>query len=291
MNRFLKLAFVYITVAILAVAMLGCQTRSITLQTDIASQLSAISTYFQENVYAKTAGTDFNTDTSPNYVADQNYYVKVATNAADSGDKLKLGNTIYDKGEESVFNVGSSNTISRMPFKVDGEDLYVAFWLLVLNADENGEVNASLLESNIIDFKITIYAQSENNLTATIINVGSADLISAGTRVYKFESADNTNAVFVELYNIGTNLSSSNQVIVEKVLNPGLESQDFMYEFLNPTLPSGQTKNGLLLCPGYNNNQQYTPGNPADFVVEYKFYVVGVGSYNFTLQVKNTATA
>lgn len=289
MVKYLKLVCVYMVTVIAGIMLLGCNAVTVTKETNIAEQLAGINTYMNENVYSKPAGTDFNTDTSPNYIQDSNYYVKVASKVPDTGDKIKLGNTVYDKGKEFVLDVGNSNKVSRPPFKVSEENLFISFWLIVLNANEDGEVKVSFPTANIREFMIDVYAQSENNLTANVKNVGDAELSNLEIRQYEFKTSKHTNAIFVELYNGETNLTASNKVIIEKVLNPGESTQDFMYEFTNPTIPAGQTKYGLLLYPGYNNNKPYEPGNPADFVLEYKIYVNNVGTYVFKLYVKNTA--
>lgn len=270
----------------------ACNQMTLTLNENFAEEISTVGEYFSTNVFDKESGTNFDLNTSDNFVTNENYYVMVASDVTQTISKIKLNEITYANGTDVVLAVGNSNTISRLPFKVLEEELHISAPLLFLNAGKNGIVRVSFPDLNIMAFDVSVYEENENTLNIDI-TASTNDVLQVTDQenfVYNFKSDTPNNSIFVVLKDGETVLNSTAVVIIEKIANPSKTNQSVAYSYSTPTTPAGQEENGIQLFPGYNSGQDYTVDTPADHKLVYNIYVVGVGSRTVILNFENTFT-
>lgn len=269
----------------------GCGEKMLNLNDDITSSLTDIGEYFAENVYSSPPATDFNTNTSQNHITNENYYVLVATEVTETIPKIKLNSIVYTGGVDFSLAVGNSNVVTRTPFRVDEGNFYISAPLLFLNAGTDGIVKVSFPDQKIKEFDITVFEDNSLNIEVTSPVEGVLFAITNTQNQFNFKSNTPANSIFVVLKNGENVLSSSEVVMVEKVANAGLSNQSVAYSYVNPTTPSGETKNGIQLFPGYNGGANYTEITPADHQLIYNIFVPGVGSATIVINFENTFVA
>lgn len=254
----------------------------------LSQDIQSTITYFETNVYGKVADTDFNTDTSANYVDDENAFVIVATEVEDEIESLKLDKVTYTAQTNVSIAVGNSNLFTRVGFKIVQNNLMILAPLLYLNAGSDGIVNVSFPNQQINAFNITVF--EENNLNM-VLNAQAQNVlfsVDAINHVYNFKSNTPDNSVFIILKDGETVLPSTAKVLIEKVANPSLTNQSSAYTYQSPSTLVGETENGILVYPGYNGGVDYTQDVPQDHQLVYNIYVVGVGSQQIVLNFENT---
>ena len=270
----------------------GCNMAMLTLNETATADLAAVRTYFSSNVYSQPADTDFDLNTSQNYIADENFYIMVASDLMQDVPKIKIEEITYTNGTDISLAVGNANTVTRMPYKVLNNELFVAAPLLFLNAGKDGKAYISFPSNSIMAFDVVVYETGQNTLQATLSsNTENALQATDMTNlVFNFKSDNPNNSVFVVLKNGETVLSTTDVVLIEKVANPSQSNQSVAYSFATPTTPGGYEENGIQFFPGYNSGVAYTEGTPADHVLIYNIHVVGVGSLTIKLNFENTYT-
>ena len=288
MKKFFKYASLICFFVAAGMLLAGCMERTLNVSDNITSSLATIDEYLATNVYGKPAQTDFNTNTSSAYVSNENYFVLVATEVTEAIPKIKLGNIVYTGGVDISIAVGNSNVITRVPYLVDTEKLFISAPLLFLNAGGDGITDVSFPDQNIMPFNITVF--TGNTLTANVTsqNEGVLFAISNTQNQFNFKSNTPNNSIFVVLKNGETVLATTDIIFVEKVANAGKTNQSVAYSYVNPSTPAPETENGIQLFPGYNNGQNYTETTPPDHELTYNIYVPGVGAVTILIHFENT---
>lgn len=291
MKKFIKFVIMCSVFMLAGLFLSGCMGQSLNLSDNITSSLASIETYFATNVYGQATATDFNTNTSQNYIANENYYVLVATEVEMEITNIKIGEITYAGGVDFSISVGNSNLVTRVPFRIDINNFYISAPLLFLNAGSDGKVMVSFPDQSINSFEITVFTTNLLNIEVTSPNEGTLFAVDNMEYQYTFKSAVPTNSIFVVLKSGETELTNSAIVVVEKVANASLDNQSVAYSYTNPTMPTGETKNGIQLFPGYNNGENYTETTPPDHKLIYNIYVPQVGSVSILINFENTFVA
>lgn len=291
MKKYTKLGLMICCLALAGLFLSGCGEQMLNVSDGITTSLAAIDEYFADNVYASPPATDFNTNTSDNHITNEHYYVLAATEVTQTIPKIKLNSIVYTGGVDFSLAVGNSNVVTRTPFRVDEGNFYISAPLLFLNAGTDGIVTVSFPDQKIKQFDITVFEDSTLNIEVTSPQEGVLFAISNMQNQFNFKSNVPTNSIFVVLKSGETVISTDEVVLVEKVANAGLNNQSVAYSYTNPTMPSGETENGIQLFPGYNNGQNYTETTPADHQLIYNIFVPGVGSATVIINFENTYVA
>jgi hypothetical protein len=290
MKSYLKFVFLSFTMICSMFLLASCSKYTLTAEQNITSALAEVMDYFEQNVFDKPAGTDFNTDTSPNYIENSNYYVLVASDVETQITQIQLGKVTYDGGQDYSLAVGNSNTVTRVAYRVDDKKLYIAAPLLFLNAGNDSRVKVCFPKESIASFDVQVYDAGENTLNATVTaqSENVLHVINQNGYEYKFLSDSPNTMIFVVLKQNANVLPTTAKVLIEKIANPAKQNQSQAFTFATPTTPNGQPQNGIELFPGYNGGNSYTPQSPPNHTLIYNIYVVGVGSVQLTLNFENT---
>lgn len=291
MKKLLNLGLLVCSFVLASLFLTACGEQMLNVNDNITASLVTLDGYFTTSVYGKNTGTDFNTNTSANYIANEDYYVLVATEVTQTIPKIKLNNITYTGGVDFSVAVGNSNVVSRVPFSVESGNFYISAPLLFLNAGTDRIVTVSFPDQKIQQFDITVFESNTLNIEVTSQNEGVLFAVSNMQYEYNFKSNVPTNSIFVVLKSGENALTTSEIVLVEKVANAGLSNQSVAYTYSNPSMPTGETQNGIQLFPGYNNGQNYTTTTPPDHKLTYNIHVPGVGSATITINFENTYVA
>ena len=291
MKRYIKLVLIVCCFVLSGLFLTACGEQALNVRDDLTASIVTADEYFATNVYGQNSDTDFNTNTSDNYITNENYYVLVATEVTQTIPKIKLNRISYIGGVDISVAVGNSNVVTRTPFRVDNGNFYISAPLLFLNAGTDGIVTVSFPEQKILSFDITVFADNTLSIEVTSANEGVLFAVSNMQNEYNFRSNVPTNSIFVVLKSGENALTTTEVVLVEKVANAGMSNQSVAYTYSNPSTPTGETQNGIQLFPGYNNGQNYTTTTPPDHKLTYNIYVQGVGSVTITINFENTFVA
>lgn len=278
-------------VAILSFVLVGCGEAKLTLAENISTNVKTSETYLLQNVYSKTAGTDFNTSTAQSYVANDKLYVKLATEVNEEIKMIKIGDVFYESDKDVELSVGNTNKLTRKPFYVENKELYVSSILLQLNSGSTGMTSVSFPNNKIMPLSFATYETSQNKLTAELVNQGDGQLEKKLDGTYTFKSNKFDNSVFIKLKNGETDITADNLIIAQRVTDPGENNQGTSYTFGNAESPVGQTGYGVVFYPAYNNGTAYNQTTPKDHKILYNVYCVGVGTFSFEMNFDNTAQA
>lgn len=167
MKKFILFGSLVCFFVLVGLLLTACGEKMLKVNEDITTLLATRENYFTTNVYGKAAGTDFNTNTSDNYITNDNYYVLVATEVAENIPKIKLNSITYTGGVDFSVAVGNSNVVTRTPFRMDEGNFYIAAPLLFLNAGKDGVVIVCFPDQKIHQFDITVFEGNALNIEVT----------------------------------------------------------------------------------------------------------------------------
>lgn len=262
----------------------GCTTQE---EIDVTTALATQKDYLITNVYNKPAGTDFNTAEGDNYVVDENYYVTIKTGVHDILTDVTIGGVVFTDDATVSLSVGNNNYLIRNAWKLDEGAFKIASGLLLSSTNSDGKVAVkyggkditliTLDEPSNVDFDITV---SGNNATISGPVGGK----------YTYTSSNYAGFMKIVLTNDDENLLDENSIItVEKI------KKDANGDVIGITyaLTKADVVNGeycIVFYPAYNAGESYIAGSPANFTMEFKFLVIGVGANSFTFNFVNSAT-
>ncbi len=273
--------------------LVACGGTQLKTEDNIKEQMFAKEEFMLENVYGQDGTIDFNTSGSDDYVANSNYYVKIATEIESEIAQIKLGQVLYAKEDKAQTKVSSVNTLARNAFFVDEGELYISNVLMFLNTSNDGVLRIYFPKNNFKQITIKVYEGDENDLSLKVTQVTAETLnvIDVANLKYKF-SIDNPNGkVFFELEENDAELEATQAVMLQTISNPNKNNQSYASRFENPTTISGVENSGIEVSPGYNQGEEYTETTPADHTLVYNVYVAGVGTRTVVLEFENTKTA
>lgn len=288
----MKKIFNFLFVAILvAGSILGFSACSCTMQPekiDITTSLATKQNYLLTEVYNKTAGTDFNDEESLNYVEDADYYVTVKNDVVDILTSIYVAGIEFTDDETVSLSVGNNNFLIRNAWKLEDGSLMIVSGLLLSSINADGKIpvtyggkKLSLLaleNPTDINFDVTI---TGNNSTITGPTGGEYTYTSsnyAGNMRIRIANASDENI-----------LTANSTVTVQKIKKDTAGNLIGMTYALSKADLIGD-EYYIIFYPAYNAGEAYTAGDPADFKMEFKFTVVGVGADSFTFNFVNSAT-
>jgi hypothetical protein len=253
---------------------------------NIAASLSTKKEYLLTNVYDKTAGTDFNDTEGDDYVIDDNYYVTVKSGVVDVLTSITIGGFIFEDDDTVSLSVGNNNYLIRNAWKIEEESLKIASGLLLSSTSSEGKV---AVRYGGMDLSlITLDDPSNVNFDITVEGT-NATITGPTSNVYTYTSSNYAGYFKIKITDESdTNLLTASSVItVEKV------KKDTEGNVIGITY--GLTKTDLIgdeyflvFYPAYNAGEAYSATNPADFTMEFKFLVLGVGADSFTFNFVNS---
>lgn len=292
MKRFLS---IYLVIGLLlgtSALLAACGNKALKLESDINEQMLLSETYFVDNVYSKIGNLELNLSTSEDYVADENLYVKISSEVEEEIKSITLGETLYTKGENVSVKVNEQATLTRFPFKVDDEALYISSVLMFLNLGNDGKLVIAFPE-NKLDKIVIDYYDSNNRLGIDVQSRAAETLfeINAAKLEYKFQSNSPDGEIFVVLKNGSSTLLEGQKALVLTVANPAKTNQSTSYKFETTTTPTGEEESGVLLFPGYNGGQDYSASSPANHKLIFNIYVPEIGVRRIVINFENTFSA
>lgn len=288
----MKKVFSFIFVGILAVSALfvftACSCSQMPEEIDITASLSTKQDYLLTNVYNKPAGTNFNDEGSENFITDDNYYVTVKKDVVDILQQIVVGGLKFSEDSTVSLSVGNNNYLIRDAWKLEDGDLMIASGLLLSSTNAQGRVVVkygskelsliTLEDPTDIDFDIEIEGNNAN-----------IEKLADGKYTY-------TSSNFAGYFKInvmddkGENLLSASSVIsVEKIKKDSDGTLIGVTYALSKADKVGD-EHFIIYYPDYHAGENYAPGNPADFTMEFRFLVVGIGADSFTYNFVNSAT-
>lgn len=288
----MKKVFSFIFVGVLTFTsfflLTACGCSNVPEEIDITASLSTKQDYLLTNVYNKPAGTDFNSEGAAAFVADYDYYVVVKREVLDILQQVVIGGLKFSEDATVSLSVGNNNYLIRNAWKLDDGALKIASGLLLSSTREDGKVivkygNQELrlitLDNALdIDFDIEIEgsnADIEKNTNGTYTYTSSN---YAGYFKIKVLDEDGENA-----------LGASSVIAVEKI-KKGTDGKVIGVTYALSRADKIGEEHFLIFYPDYHAGESYAPGNPADFTMEFRFLVVGVGATSFTFDFVNSAT-
>lgn len=286
MRKIISGFFIALLVATSIFGFSACGAMTIE-EIDVSTSLSTKKDYLLTNVYNKTAGTDFNIE-GANYVTDVNYFVTVKTGVTDILTSITIGGVVFEDDDTVSLSVGNDNYLIRNAWKVESESLKIASGLLLSSTTSEGKV-VIIYGGKNLTLK-TLSEPSDVNFDVTVEGTG-ATIAGPTAGVYTYTS-NNYAGYFKIKISSGTdeNLLARDTVIaVEKI------KKDANGGIIGITY--GLTKTDLIgdeyfvvYYPAYNAGDSYTAGNPANYTMEFRFLVLGVGADSFTYNFVNSAT-
>lgn len=289
----LKAMLALVLLAIVAAGFAGCGGRMLKVEENIAQQLFAKEDYFVANVYNQEVLRDFDSDTSDNYITDENYYVLVSSDVDQELSQIKLGRITYNKGEQVEIKVSSANTVKRLAYKVTEQKLYVSSLLMFLNASNDGYLTIAFPDNTFHDIRVMVYNENENKLGVApkTMQEDTLNTLDQNSLRFSFKIDNQNGTVFVEMKNGEESLTEQFPVLYEIVANPSLNNQSSAYKFDVAQPQTELEGSGVVITPGSNAGNDYAPGSPADHTLIYNFYVPTVGSRTVVIEFTNTMTA
>lgn len=290
-TKILKGLFV-VGMVLMATMLAACGKVKLNVEGNIKEQMFQKETYLVENVYGKQGTLDFNTSGSNNFISNENYYVKIATEISQEVSQIKLGEVVYSKSDKAETKVSSVNTLSRSAFILEENALFVSNVLMFLNTSNDGVLRISFPKNNFHQIDVKVFEGDENKLELKAVQ-GTQETLTVIDEMalkYKFKNNNPNGKVFLEMKEDDNAISDTANILLQTVANPNKQNQSMAARFENPTILSNSNK-GIEVNPGYNQGNAYTETSPADHTLVYNVYVPGVGAKTVIVEFENTFVA
>lgn len=288
MKKVLSFMFVGVLVISSFFTFSACSCSRMPEEINVSASLSTKQDFLLTNVYNKSAGTDFNSEGSQNFVADEDYYVIVKKDVVDILQQVVIGGFKFTEDSTVSLSVGNNNYLIREAWKLEEGDLKIASGLLLSSTKSNGKVSVKYAKKELS----VIILEDPTNIKFDIeIEGNNAEIERISNGVYTYTSSNYAGYFKIKITNkSGENILSASSVIaVEKIkketdgtligITYGLSKADKVGD-----------EYFLIFYPSYNAGEEYSVGNPADFKMEFRFSVVGVGADSFTFNFVNSKT-
>lgn len=280
-------------IAITSMVLVACGSVALNTEENIKEQMFEKEEYLLANVYGKDNETDFNTSGSQNYIVDENYYIKIATEVEGDVAQIKLGEVIYAKTDKASTKVSSVNSLTRNAFMLNEGQLFVSNVLMFLNTSNDGVLKINFPKNNFKQIEVKVYEGQENKLGLKVVQV-TAETLSVVDEMalkYKFKIDNPNGKAFLELKEADQSLVETEMVMLQTVANPDKANQSYASRFENPTTIQGVENRGIEIAPGYLESGDYEPKNPKNHTLVYNVYVPGVGTRTAVIEFENTKKA
>jgi hypothetical protein len=286
--KMFNLGFIMGLLLLTAGAFSGCGNVTLELASDISQKLIATEAYFVANVYTQEVEKDFDSDTSDNYVTNENYYVLISSTVTDEVPQIKLGKVTYEKGQNITTKVSAPNEITRKAFIQEDQKLYISSLLMFLNTGNDGDLIIVFPKNNYRNVVIEVYDDNNQlNISPKSMMAETLETVDESNFVYNF-SIDNPNGqMFVEMKEGDQPLLATAVVIIEVVANPSMLNQSLSHKLATPETVTDIEGTGVVITPGYNGGATYEKGSPANHGLIYNFYVPQVGTKTLTINFFN----
>lgn len=290
-NNFFKTALIVGSFMIVGLLFTGCGSTSLKTEDDIKEQMFAKEEFLIENVYGQQ-GKDFNTTGSDDVVANENYYVKIATEVKEEIETIKLGHVVYEIDDRAETKVASGSNLTRDAFFMDEEELHISNVLMFLNVSNDGVLRISFPENKINQILVNVYEEDGNKLKLKVTQVTeeTLDVVDAMGLKYKFSNDNPNGKAFFELSLEEENLEDDQVLLIQTVANPERNNQTFASRFETPIAISGGQNTGFEITPGYQA-EEFTTTVPANHKIVYNVYVPGQGAKTVVIDFVNTKKA
>ncbi len=287
MKKILGSLFILILAVTSVFGFSACSCAMQAEEIDVSASISTKTDYLLTNVYNKTAGTDFNTEESEDYVLDEEYYVVVKSSVADILQSVKIGGIDFADDDTVSLSVGNNNFLIRNAWKLEEESLMIASGLLLSSTDEEGKVSVeyggkmlsltTLDDSTSIDFDIEVEGEG-------------ATITGPTEEIYTYTSNNNEGFFKISLNDGDESLLTANSVIaVEKIKkDTNGDVIDITYGLTKTDLIGDEYF--LIFYPAYNAGEDFTVSEPENYRMEFRFLVIDVGADSFTYDFVNSAT-
>lgn len=286
-------SLVLAVVALTAGVLVACGGTSLKTEEDIAEQMFAKEEYMLTNVYGVDTERDLNTSGSDYFVANENLFVKVATEVDKDIAQIKLGHVLYNKDQTVEAKVSSVNTLSRKAYMLEEGQLFVSSVLMFLNTSNDGVLRIDFPKNDYMQIMINVYNNDQNNFNLNVkqVNEETLHVVDGANLKYKFTTNNPNSKLFFEVMNGEESLDETTQIVVQTTANPDRQNQSSAIRFENPATISGEFGMGVEVAPGYNQGNEYTETSPADHLLVYNIYVPGMGTKTVLVEFENTFAA
>jgi hypothetical protein len=287
MKKIFNSMFIVLLLALSVLGFSACTTKEKIEEIDISASMSTAQDYLLTNVYNKPAGTDFNDEETEEYVPDEYYYITVKSDVADILTSITVNGIRYEDDDSVSLSVGNNNYLVRKAWKLEEESLKIASGLLFSSTNNEGKVLVKYAGKNIslqildeptdIEFNVTVEGQG-------------AEITGPVSGVFTYTS--NNYAGFMKIGVTDSSdeslLTASSVVAVQKIkrdTNGNLIG--ITYALSKADLIGDEYY--IVYFPDYHAGEEYSAGNPANFILEFKFFVLDIGSESFTFNFVNSA--
>lgn len=274
-------------VSILGFSACSCEVQP--EEIDVTASLTTQKDYLLDNVYNKTAGTDFNTE-GDDYIEDEDYYVTVKTDVPDILTSITVAGVRFEDDDTISLSVGNNNFVIREAWKLEDGSLMIASGLLLSSTNPEGKVSVMYGSKELS--LITLDEPTELDFDITVEGTG-ATITGPTAGVYTYTSNNYAGFFKISITNSSDeSLLTANSVItVEKIKKD--ENGDVIgitYAISKADDLDADGDYELVFYPAYNAGEAFTAENPADYTMEFRFLIIDVGADSFTFDFVNSAT-
>lgn len=286
MKKIFSTLFMMLLIAASVVGFSACSCTVQPEEINITASLTTKQDYLLTNVYNKPAGTDFNDEEGDDFVTDANYYVTVKSGVPDILTVITVNGINFEDDQTVSLSVGNNNYIIRKAWKLEDESLKIASGLLLSSTKSDGKVNVKYAGKEIS----LVTLEDPENIDFTISVAGQGAVITGPTEdVYTYTSDNYAGFMKIKVMESDENLLTANSVIAVEKIKKDLEGNliGITYAITKADLVGDEYF--IVYYPDYHAGEEYSEGNPANFKMEFKFLVLGIGADSFTYNFVNSA--